>query len=243
MIRGKRLYQEDLLKMDGERVFVTDETLGEIDIKHTIKLNYESYHVKFNALVDDNERHYDISDMPINKIGDTEVYELIEGEEINTKIRGFQFISKEQFTKDFKETFVDYEDLQPPKRGTKKSACYDIFTQFLIQLEPGEDRKIPTGIKAYMLEDEVLKAFPRSGHGFKFYIRLANTVGIIDADYIESDNEGHIWVKVRNEGSNPCRIEQGEAICQVMFQKYLLADGDNFTDGEQRNGGFGSTTK
>ena len=94
----------------------------------------------------------------------------------------------------------------------------------------------------YNLDNEVLKAYPRSGHGFKYYIRLANTVGIIDADYIESENEGHIWVKLRNEGDKRFTLELGQAMCQVMFQKYLLAD-DDFSHGEKRNGGFGSTTK
>lgn len=157
--------------------------------------------------------------------------------------RGFRFISKEQFEKDFKGTGVKYGNLKLPKRGTKKSAGYDIFAPFTITLEPEEEIKVPTGIEAYMLDDEVLKVFPRSGHGFKFYIRLANTVGIIDADYIESDNEGHIWVKLRNEGDKLCVIEAGTGMCQVMFQKYLLADGDDFVIGEQRNGGFGSTNK
>lgn len=157
------------------------------------------------------------------------------------KIRGFEIISKEQFNKDFEGLDVAYENLMLPKRGTKKSACYDVFAPCTIELRPQTEVKIPTGIKAYMLEDEVLKAFPRSGHGFKYYIRLANTIGVIDADYIESDNEGHIWVKLRNEGDKKCVIEQGQGMCQVMFQKYLLADNDDFETGNQRNGGFGST--
>ena len=31
-------------------------------------------------------------------------------------------------------------------------------------------------------------------------------------------------------------------MCQLIFQKYLLTDGDKFI-GKQRNGGFGSTDK
>jgi len=158
------------------------------------------------------------------------------------KTRGFKFISEEQFNKDFEGINTRYEDLKLPKRGSKKSACYDCFSPVGIILKPNEEIKLPTGIKSYMLEDEVLKAFPRSGHGFKFYIRLANTVGIIDADYIESDNEGHIFVKLRNEGTKTATIHKGDGMCQFMFQKYLLADDDNFDNGEQRNGGFGSTT-
>ncbi|MCF8009453.1 MAG: hypothetical protein K9K32_06775, partial [Halanaerobiales bacterium] len=106
---------------------------------------------------------------------------------------------------------------------------------------PGSEIKIPTGIKAYMQPDEVLFAYPRSSLGFKYYCRLANTIGVIDADYYNNeDNEGHIWIKIRNEGDKQMKIKCGEAICQVIFQKYLLVDGDSF-EGERRKGGIGST--
>ena len=159
------------------------------------------------------------------------------------KIRGFEKISKEQFKKDCEDNFVfiDYDEIILPKRATAKSAGYDVYSLFTFTLQPNEEIKIPTGIKTYMQDDEVLKAFPRSGHGFKYYIRLANTIGIIDADYFNNEgNEGHIWVKLRNEGIKPFSVKQGDAICQFIFQKYLLADNDSF-DGETRIGGFGST--
>lgn len=154
--------------------------------------------------------------------------------------RGFEFISKEQLTKDFDAGIDTYIAL--PKRATKLSAGYDCYAPTDIYLEPGNDIKVPTGIKTYMQPGEVLMAFPRSGLGFKYYCRLANTVGIIDADYIQSDNEGHIFVKLRNEGNKPMIIKQGEAMCQFIFMPFLLVDGDNFESGEERNGGFGSTS-
>lgn len=160
------------------------------------------------------------------------------------KKRGFERISKEQFDKDFQEfEDVKYEDLKEPRRGTALSAGYDIFSPISFSLQPGEDIKLPTGFKAYMLDDEAIFALPRSGQGFKFYLRLANTVGLIDADYYNNEgNEGHIWVKIRNEGDKPITIQKGEAMCQVVFQKYLLIDGDTF-DGDTRVGGFNSTGK
>jgi dUTP pyrophosphatase len=169
-----------------------------------------------------------------------EVQMFIDG--ISKKERGFELVSKEQFTKDFEGLDIKYEDIKLPKRSTAKSAGYDCFTPIDITLEPNEEIKLPTGIRSYMLEDEVLFALPRSGHGFKYYLRLANTEGVIDSDYYESDNEGHIFVKLRNEGNKTLKIEKGQGMCQLIFQKYLLADGDDFT-GKQRNGGFGSTDK
>ena len=103
--------------------------------------------------------------------------------------------------------------------------------------------KIPTGIRAYMQEGEVLNIYPRSGLGFKYHISLANTVGIIDDDYYYSDNEGHIFIKIHNGGDKPVTIKQDEAFAQGVFQPFLLADGDDFESGEVRNGGFGSTSK
>lgn len=156
------------------------------------------------------------------------------------RIRGFEKISKAQFENDFKGLDIKYEDIKLPKRATKWSAGYDVFSPVDIELHPGEEIKLPTGICAYMLPNEYLKGVPRSGQGFK-YLRLANTEGIIDADYIFSENGGHFWVKLRNEGNEIIKIEKGTGMMQGIFQNYLLADGDSYEEGEKRNGGFGST--
>ncbi|MFW6015388.1 MAG: deoxyuridine 5'-triphosphate nucleotidohydrolase [bacterium] len=174
-----------------------------------------------------------------------------------TKTRGFKKISLKQFEKDFIDYLLDpetWEDesiddkkyrlnktVKIPKRGTAMSAGYDVFTPFGFTLKPKQDINIPTGLKAYMQPDEVLFAYPRSGMGFKYYVRLANTIGVVDMDYFNNeDNEGHIWIKIRNEGNKVLEIRKGQAIVQFIFQKYLLVDGDNF-EGEKRKGGFGST--
>lgn len=159
------------------------------------------------------------------------------------KQRGFEKISREQFDKDFINIGITYEELKLPKRATAKSAGYDCYSPCDIYLKPNEEINLPTGIKSYMLDDEVLLAFPRSGHGFKYYIRLANTQGVIDADFYNNEgNEGNIRVKIRNEGNKNFSIKKGDAFCQFIFQKYLLADGDDFT-GDERKGGIGSTNK
>lgn len=157
-------------------------------------------------------------------------------------------MSEEQFDKiwsnDYREQIIkSYESISLPKRATAHSAGYDVFSPFDFSLKPNEDIKIPTGWKAYMLEDEKLVFHPRSGLGFKYYIRLANTTGIGDSDYFDNEsNEGHYWVKIRNEGYKEIHINKGDAIVQCIFEKYLLADNDNLT-GEKRTGGFGSTDK
>jgi dUTP pyrophosphatase len=158
------------------------------------------------------------------------------------RLRGFEFVSMDQGLKDF-EVDITKVELKLPKRGTSKSAGYDIFAPYDITLQPNEEINVPTGLKAYMQDGEVLMAFPRSGLGFKYYCRLANTVGVIDSDYYNNPkNEGHMFVKLRNEGTKEMTIEQGDGMCQMIFMPFLLVDGDSFDEGEKRKGGFGSTT-
>lgn len=156
------------------------------------------------------------------------------------KIRGFEFISKEEYLKT--ETDLPYEKLILPKRATKEAAGYDIISTLTFNLEPGESVVIPTGFKAYMQPGEMLALFPRSGIGFKYEICLANTVGIGDGDYYNNiNNEGHYFIKLVNRGKKAWGVQAGNAIGQAIFMPILLADGDSFEEGNIRIGGIGST--
>jgi len=136
----------------------------------------------------------------------------------------------------------NYEHIKIPQRATKLSAGYDYYSPFDFTLQPGEDINIKTGLKAYMQPGEVLLAFPRSGLGFKYYCRMANTIGVVDADYYDNpENEGEIGLELRNEGDKPMTIKAGQGIAQFIFMNFLLADEDNFQTGADRAGGFGST--
>lgn len=135
----------------------------------------------------------------------------------------------------------EYDNIKIPKRATTGSAGYDFFAPFDFSLVPGATIKIPTGIRCILKEGFVLKEYPRSGLGFKYRVRLDNTVGIIDSDYYKSDNEGHIFIKITNEGQQILKVKQGEAFCQGIIVEHFYAVEDEVT--EERNGGFGSTTK
>lgn len=134
-----------------------------------------------------------------------------------------------------------YEALKLPRRATAASAGYDFFAPTELTIAPKQTVTVATGIRALMPSDWCLMIFPRSGLGFKYKLKLDNTVGIIDADYSNSDNEGHIFVRMTNESDKPLTIPQGSAFAQGVFTHYLLTEDDDVTD--KRNGGLGSTTK
>lgn len=136
-----------------------------------------------------------------------------------------------------------YESLSLPRRATKGSAGYDFFAPFSFSLAPGATIMVPTGIRVRMDGNWVLKLYPRSGLGFKYRLQMNNTVGIIDSDYYNSDNEGHIFVKLTND-SNEGRtldVDKGTGLIQGIFLEYGITVDDD-ADGV-RNGGFGSTTQ
>ena len=158
------------------------------------------------------------------------------------KVSEENFISSlDCFSKD--ESKKIYEDIKLPLRATKYSAGYDFYAPFDFTLKPGETIKIPTGIRAKMREDYALFLLPRSGLGFKYRLQLNNTIGLIDADYFYSDNEGHIFAKITNDSNEGkvISVKKGEAFIQGVFLSYGITEDDEVNT--IRNGGFGSTSK
>ena len=158
-------------------------------------------------------------------------------------MRKFEKISFEQFKKDVKDDKKLYESYNLPKRSTKNAAGYDFYALYDYTLKPGEIMKIPTGIKVSMESDDVLFLIDRSSMGFKYNVRMCNQVGVIDADYYNnSNNEGHMWIRIQNEGDKDYVVKKGDAMIQGIFMKYLKTD-DDIESKDIRNGGFGSTNK
>ena len=138
-----------------------------------------------------------------------------------------------------------YDKIEIPSRGTSGSAGYDIKSPIDIYIPFGKSKTIPTGLRCKIPDGWFLDLNPRSGHGFKYGIRLANTRGIIDSDYYNADNEGHIMVKLVNESDavnyahEPFIVEAGKGFCQGIFTTYgITKDDDTIAN---RTGGFGST--
>lgn len=147
------------------------------------------------------------------------------------RLRGFEVISKYR-----------NNDILLPTRKTQFSAGYDIAAAEDIELPPVSVTLVPTGLKAYMQNDEYLGIHIRSGLSVKNSLSLINGQGIIDADYYNnSENEGHILIAIFNNSSNSIKISKSTRIAQGIFYKYLLTDTDENDSFLTRAGGLGST--
>ena len=164
-----------------------------------------------------------------------------------TAIAKFMHVSEEQYASSALPDALPLNDIPLPHRATAGSAGYDFICPADVTLQPGDAITISTGVRCEMQPGWVLMLFPRSGLGFKHQVRLANTVGVIDADYFHAANEGHIMVRLAN-GQSPCTvdshavtIQKGERFCQGVFLPHGLAEEETVL--ADREGGFGSTGK
>ena len=146
----------------------------------------------------------------------------------------FQKVSPEQYGK-----LVEYANIKLPAMATRKSAGYDFFLPHDVTLAPGETAKIATGIRVKIDDGWFLAIYPRSSLGFKYRCQIDNTVGIIDSDYYFADNEGHIFIKITNRGTQTLSLEKGKAFAQGVFVEYGITYDDDCQTA--RKGGFGST--
>lgn len=163
----------------------------------------------------------------------------------------FEKVSFEQFYEAIKDEFdigeteakMMYDLIDIPKRSTVGSAGYDFMSPVSVVLAPGASAKIPTGIRAKIDEGWWLCCAPRSGLGTKYRMQLDNTIGVIDSDYYNSDNEGHIFAKITNDNrqGKVLEIKAGDRFIQTIFIPFGITYSDA-ADGI-RNGGWGSTGK
>ena len=145
------------------------------------------------------------------------------------------------------EIAKEWEDkgINLPVRKTKYSAGYDVEAAEDVVIPPYKlgikPTLIPTGLKAYCMEDEWIMLVNRSS-GPKKGVILPNSIGVVDHDYYNNiDNDGHFYFQFWNFKDEDLVIHKGDVIGQAIFQKYLLIDDDG-AEGE-RVGGFGSTDK
>lgn len=157
-----------------------------------------------------------------------------------------QYEGDGQMVKRYFEIISEFEELPKderpvlPKRQTKNSAGYDFYCIRDTLVQKGWGALFRTGIKVHMPPDEHLEIHIRSSYGMKYGMRLANGVGIIDADYYNNpDNEGEILIKLINDGDGDVMIHKGDRFAQGIFVKHYITDNDDATG--ERVSGVGST--
>lgn len=135
-----------------------------------------------------------------------------------------------------------HPDAQLPVRATAQSAGYDLhaYLEQDVVLQPGEIRKIPTGIAAApSRKDVMLCIFPRSGLASKFGISLANAVGVVDSDY-----RGELLVPLVNLGKEDFTVQNGMRIAQLVVVPVLFPtcqEVESLDETERGSNGFGAS--
>ena len=130
-----------------------------------------------------------------------------------------------------------------PAYATEGAAAMDLRAciEAPVVLQPGERTLVKTGLAINMMDPGLVAIVAsRSGLSLKHGIRVAQGIGVIDADY-----HGEIGVILTNDGDEPYTIQPGERIAQLMFQPVVQAQlqyVEQFSTTTGRGeGGFGST--
>ena len=161
----------------------------------------------------------------------------------------FERVTKSQFLADLAPSENDedwvghcWSGIILPKRLTAHSAGYDFYLPYDVSIPPRGTKKIYTGVKCRLDNDCVLLLDIRSSIGINRGLSLANTIGVIDADYYDnSDNEGHIILCVYNRDDEWKYLDSGNRIAQGIIVKYETVEDDSSTG--KRKGGIGSTNE
>lgn len=149
------------------------------------------------------------------------------------RVRGFELVE---------DSFRKHKDKEiiMPRRATSKSSGYDFYSPVRIVVPPHESVLVASDVRAYMMDDEELMIFPRSGLGIQGIV-IRNLTGKIDSDYYSNKKTGgNIGISIWNTTNSPFVIEEGDRVCQGSFYKYLTVDNDDPIS-EERVGGFGSS--
>lgn len=126
-----------------------------------------------------------------------------------------------------------------PTYATDGSGCFDLYAIDRTPIGTGFPA-LRTGLAFEIPEDHVMLVFSRSGHGFNHDVRLANAVGVIDADY-----RGEVKVKLTADSTvNPLVVRPGDRIAQALvipIAQMSFTEVDELSDTARGTGGFGST--
>lgn len=142
---------------------------------------------------------------------------------------------------------LKYKKLDPaaatPFFGSEGAACFDLHAIIPegSRLLTNGSAVINTGLAFEVPEGHVMLLYGRSSLAYKYDVRLANSVGVIDSDY-----RGEVCAKLTNDSMAPYTVKHGDRIAQAMIvelPKYILEEVTELSDTARGTGGFGSTGK
>ena len=129
-----------------------------------------------------------------------------------------------------------HDDATLPQRSSPLAAGYDLFA--LMDILVDGMVAVPTGVGLCLASNQFGLLCQRSSMPFKRGLFMANTPGVIDADYVEQ-----IYVQLMPVYGEAVQVRRGERIAQVVIMEY--AGGTCGWTFEQplldRGGGLGST--
>lgn len=121
------------------------------------------------------------------------------------------------------------DDAKLPSYATDGAGAMDIYSPIDIELNPGECKIVPIGIKVVIPHGYGLLIQPRSGLSSRIKLRIPNTPGLIDEDYHEE-----IGVIVENIDPKIKEIglelkENGELVDGTLFGSNIsISKGERF---------------
>lgn len=180
-------------------------------------------------------------EMPKRKTIDSAGYDMVVAEDIvipssQSLYALMAIVDKELYdVSDIFNVFFDPKD-KPKKKEPKSLEDMAMITK----TTGAKPTLVPTGMKCYLDPNTYLELSVRSSCPLKYWLLLANGVGIIDRDYVDNkDNEGEIFFQMINLSPYDIILHKGDTIGQGIIKPYLTVDNDCATG--IRTGGFGST--
>ena len=137
---------------------------------------------------------------------------------------------------------VNYKVLHPiqtPKRAVDGDVGYDIRSHIEKVLEPGQTRKIPTGLYLELPRNTFGMICSKSGLALNYGVIVLNSPGIIDSGY-----RGMIHVILKNTSDTPYNISYHTKVAQLIILTYCdieLTPVSQLGDTARDSKGFGST--
>ena len=122
-----------------------------------------------------------------------------------------------------------------PTYATEGAAAFDLYA-----CDGCGGDIFDTGVAFEIPSGYVMRVYSRSGHGFKYNVTLANSVGVIDSDY-----RGSVKIKLVQVGEpDPLPIKYGDRIAQAIIEPIPRVEFEwayDLSDTDRGDGGFGST--